>query len=193
MWNIGRTSCAALVFGIHARHHRCKEQQEKKIARKYNTTRTHAQDAHKARTSAGSVGDGEEDLRSGALGIRRFRGPCSFLQQQHELSSTERLPGCHWTFSDWRKRLRCAPSASRWARDVTTRVAPSSKPPAMLPPFGWKFARTYLTLNYLYMGSLSPPPDKRKNKSIICFFFHTHTQIQKGVEGEKRCGDDEVK
>lgn len=96
-----------------------KETTKKYFARKYNTqARTHT---HTARTSAaGSVGDDEEeDLRSGALGIRRFRGPCSFLPQQHELSPTEmRLPGCHWTFF----RLTQAPSPCKHPPRVDGRV-----------------------------------------------------------------------
>lgn len=145
MWNIGRTSCAALVFGIHARHHRCKEQTTRKttkiiFARKYNTqARTHRHTQH-GTSAAGSVGDDEEeDLRSGALGIRRFRGPCSFFTTTTRIvadgDETSRLPLD--LLQNWRKRQ--APSASRWARDVTRNESRALiNPPAMLPPSGWK-------------------------------------------------------
>lgn len=92
----------------------------KKNILRASITHRHAH-THTARTSAGgSVGDDEEeDLRSGALGIRRFRGPCSFLPQQHELSPTEmRLPGCHWTFF----RLTQAPSPRKHPPRVDGRV-----------------------------------------------------------------------
>lgn len=56
---------------------------------------------------------------------------------------------------------------------------PHREPPCDAATFRMKICEDVFNAKLFIYGSLSPPPDKRKNKSIICFSPHTHRRERK--------------